>query len=77
MLMFGSKQCINYFNIVPTKKSETEEVIDLSNYEYTTDGNGVATTSKYIGSETEVVMPKSKSSNSVIGRGGDDLIINQ
>lgn len=60
MLMFGSKQCINYFNIVPTKKSETEEVIDLSNYEYTIDGNGVATTSKYIGTDTDVVVPKSR-----------------
>lgn len=60
MIIFGGKQCINYGNLVLKKGEDVVESLDLTGFEYTTDGNGVATTSKYIGTETNVVVPKSR-----------------
>lgn len=61
MIIFGGQQCKNYFNLVEQNPKPIEDPIDLTDYSYTTDGNGVATISKYTGSETNVVVPKSKS----------------
>ena len=60
MIILGNKQCINYINLVKTSGEIEEESLDLTGFEYTTDGNGVATTSKYIGADINVIVPKSK-----------------